>query len=453
MEKTNKTDILIIGGGPSGITAATTAKKSYPLKKITLVRKEKKGVVPCGIPYIFNRLNSVDENLISDDSLLKNGIDLRIAEADQIDAKGKKVIFKNGDAWHYEKLILALGSSSHLIPIPGIEKDGVWLVKKDYEYLSKFREAVLKSKRVVIIGGGFIGAEFAEELSRIENLEVNVVEMLEHCLLTNFDQEFVLAAEEKMKAKGINLYTGRSVKEIIGLEKAEGVLLDNGEKIPADLIIFSIGAKPNIDLAEKSGIKVEDRGAIQVDEYLKTNLADIFAIGDCAQTKDFITGTNIPIMLASVATSEARIVANNLYQLKLLRENKGTVGVFATSIGELTLGSVGLTEERAKKESFEYLVGEAEAPNRHPATLPGAETIKVKLIFSQSSESLLLGGEIMGPESAGEMLNILALAIQQQVSIFDFNIWQIATHPLLTSAPTVYPIITAAQDALAKIKS
>ena len=448
----DKTDILVIGGGPAGTTAAITAKKSHPSKEVTLIKKEEESVIPCGIPYIFNRLKSVSENAVPDESLLKNGVDLLINEVIEIKPEGKKVILKDGKEYNYDKLILALGSNPHLVPIPGIEKEGVWLVKKDYQYLEKFREAVLKSKKVVIIGGGFIGVEFAEELSRIDGLEISIVEMLDHCLTTNFDLEFATAAEEKIKAKGVKLYTKKAVKEIVGDQQVAGVVLDNGEKLSADLVILSIGAKPNVDLAKKAGIQIEKEGAIWVDEYLKTNLPDIFAIGDCAQTKDFITSKNIPIMLASVAASEARIAANNLYQLQLIRENKGTVGVFVTYIDNLALGAVGLTEKRAKEEAFDCLIGEAEAPNQHPATLAGTENIKVKLIFAKSSEGLLLGGEIMGPKSAGEMLNILAMAIQQQASIFDFNTWQIATHPLLTSAPTIYPIITAAQNALAKLR-
>ena len=449
-----KTDILIIGGGPAGIVAAVTARKSHPTKKVTLIRKEEKAVIPCGIPYIFCRLNSVEQNLMSDQPLLDNGVDLVIGEAEEIKPKEKQVILKNQNRgfFDYDKLILALGSAPQLIPIPGIEKEGVWLVKKDYEYLKKIKEAVLESKNIVIIGGGFIGVEFAEELSSIKNLDIAIVEKLEHCLITNFDEEFAIAAEEKLKNKGIKIFTNKIVKEIGGGRKAEYVQLDSGEKLAADMIILSIGAQPNIDLAQKAGIKTEEKGGVWVDEYLKTNAPDIFAVGDCAQTKDFITGKNIPVMLASVATNEARIAANNLYQIELIRENKGTVGVFSTFIDGLVLGAAGLIEQKAKQEEIDYLIGEAEAPNRHPASLPGAGKIKVKLIFTKSSEGLLLGGEIMGPESAGEMLNILALAIQQKTSLFDFNTWQIATHPLLTSAPTVYPFIAAAQGAMLKVK-
>lgn len=433
------------------MVAAVTARKNYPDKKVNLIRKEKQGVVPCGIPYIFDRLNSVEENIMSSQSLIDNQVDLVVGEAVKIEPDKKTVVLKDKETYRYDKLILALGSESHLVPIPGLDKPGVWQIKKDCEYLEKLRAAAMKAKNVAIIGGGFIGVELAEELSSLKNLKISIFEMLEHCLLTNFDEEFAVAAEEKLKEKNVDIHTSVKIKEVGGQGKVEYFELADGKKIPADLVILSIGARPNVQLAREAGIKVEEKGGIWVDEYMKTSQPDILAIGDCAQTKDFITGKNILIMLASVAANEARIAASNLYQMKLIRENKGTLGVFSTYLNGLTLAAAGLTEARAKEGKFEYVVGEAKAPNRHPGKLPGAELIKVKLIFSKSSEGLLLGGEIMGPVSVGEMINAVAMAIQHQATLYDFNTWQIASHPLLTSAPTVYPLITAAQDALMKL--
>ena len=162
-----KADILVIGGGPAGVVAAINARKNNCSKKIVLVRKEKKAIIPCGIPYVFNRLNSAEKNLMPDVSLKKNRIKLLIDTAVQINTSKKTVLFSSGRRIRYDKLVLATGSEPLLLPIKGIEKGGVWQIRKEFSYLKKLRRAVLNSKNVVIIGGGFIGVELAEELSSI----------------------------------------------------------------------------------------------------------------------------------------------------------------------------------------------------------------------------------------------------------------------------------------------
>lgn len=445
-----KTNILIIGGGPAGIVAAVTARKNNPTKKITLVREKEKGVIPCGIPYIFDRLNSVEEDLMPDKPLEINKINLLIDKATKIDSSNKKVYFENNKQLNYDKLILATGSKSTLIPIKGIDKKGIWQIKKDFEYLKKLRQAVFKSKNIVIIGGGFIGVELAEELSKIKRLNISIIEKSEHCLSTTFDEEFTALAEEKLKEKGVKIHTNAAVEEIMGEVKVEAVKLKN-KKIPADLVIISIGAKPNSDLAKEAEIKLGEHNGIKVNNYMETDIKNVFAIGDCAETRCLLTNKYIPVMLASNACHEARITAANLYKKGNLIKNEGTLAVFSTSINGLAMGATGLNEKTAKDVGLKIVVGESESPNHHPGALPNTENIKVKLIFSKSSGKLL-GGQVVGPESVGEMINILALAIQKEATIYNFDTLQIATHPLLTAAPTVYPLITAAQSVLDKIK-
>jgi len=445
----DKTDILIVGGGPAGIVAAVSARKSNPDKDITLVRENKRHVIPCGIPYIFNRLKSVAEDEMPDKPLEVNEINLIIDKVIKIDSDEKKVFFEKTEELHYEKLILATGSKSISVPIEGIDKEGVWKIANNFEYLEKLREAVVKSKNVLIIGGGFIGVELAEELSGISGLNISIIEKSEYCLSTTFDEPFAITVEERLKEKGVNLYTSTVVEEIVGEGNVESVRLGH-EEIPADLVIVSIGAKPNTDLAKESGISLGGYGGIEVNEYLETDIKDIFAIGDCAETRCFLTKKYIPIMLASTACHEARIAASNLYKRERLIHNDGTLAVFSTCIDGLAIGIAGLNEKRAKEEGFDIVVGESKAPNHHPGTLPNTQEIKVKLIFCRDSGDLL-GGQIMGPESVGEMINILALAIQQETDVYNFDVLQIASHPLLTAAPTIYPLITAAQSALTQI--
>ncbi|RLF24136.1 MAG: pyridine nucleotide-disulfide oxidoreductase [Thermoplasmata archaeon] len=446
-----KTDIFIIGGGPAGIVTALTAKVNYPDKKITLAREKENSLIPCAIPYIFYSLEKVEKDIIPDEILLKNGIELLVDRVKKIDTTNKKAILSKGKSIGFEKLVLATGSKPTLIPISGIEKEGVWLIEKDISYLKKFKEAVLRAKDIVIIGGGFIGVEISDELSQKGDKNITIVEKSEHCLSKSFDDEFAVEGEEILKQRGVNILTGVVVEKILGKKQAEKVKLSNGKEIKADLVILSIGAKPNIDLLEGTEIKKGDYGGIWVDEYMRTSIKDIFAVGDCAETKDFFTGKSIPVMLASTACTEARIAGANLYELRLLRENKGTLGSFSTKVGDLTIGISGYNEKSAKREKFDYIIGKAEVANHHPAVLPGAKKIKLKLLFSRKS-GILLGGEVSGPEAVSEMVNIISLAIQKEVDISNFDTLQISTHPFLTSSPTAYPLIKAAQMALSQIK-
>lgn len=443
-----KTDILIIGGGPAGIVSALTAKKNYPNKKIILVREAKKAVIPCGIPYIFNRLKSVNQNLIADKPLIDSKVKLIIDKCEKLNFKKKTAELKAGRVIKYNKLILATGSKSTQVPILGAELSGVWQIKKDPRHLVKMRKSFVSAKNVVIIGGGYIGVEVAEELSRIKKLKVSIIEMGTHCLGTTLDKEFAVLAEEKLKSRGVKIYTQAKVKKITGNQKVSSVELSDGTKIKADQVLISIGARPNLDIVSSTDIIANEKSGIWVDEYMRTNIKDVFAVGDCVQKKDYFTRKNVPVMLASTACAEARIAGANLYKLKVLRENKGTLGSFSTRIGDTVIGVAGLTEKMAKKEKFDIVVGNSEAASHHPGALPGSQPVKVKLIFAKSSEKLLLGGEIAGPLSASEMVNILAMSIQQNVSAYDFNTAQISTHPLITPSPTCYSLIGAAQMAI-----
>ncbi|MCD6524564.1 MAG: pyridine nucleotide-disulfide oxidoreductase, partial [Thermococcus sp.] len=167
---------------------------------------------------------------------------------------------------------------------------------------------------------------------------------------------------------------------------------------------------------------------------------------------DFFTGKPHPLMLASTATFEARIAGANLFKLQIVRENRRTIGAYSTHIAGLTLAAAGLTEEAAKREGFEIIVGRATGPDRHPAKFPDTSTVTVKLIFSRD-RGAILGAQIAGGKSVGEMINILALAIQKRLTASELYTMQIATHPLLTASPVGYQILKAAEDALAKLRT
>ena len=447
MEK--KVDVLVVGGGPAGIVSAVTARKYYSGKKISVMKNVEKGVIPCGIPYMFASLKNPDENKLGNAPLEKNNIDVVVDEATKIDRGEKTVATKNGQKFVYEKLILATGSSPVAPPIPGIGKKGVYPIYKDMTYLKNSIEEIKKTKNILIIGGGFIGVEFADEMSGIDNLNVYLVEILPNLLANSFDVEFSAMAEEVLKSKGVTLLTGIGVEEIIGREKVERARFSDGTEVPVDSIILGVGGAPNTKLATDAGLDLGRGKGIWVDEYMRTTDPDIFAVGDCAGKRDFYTRKDTPVMLASTATAEARIAGANLYQLKVVRENKGTIAIYSTYIDGLVLGSAGLTENAAQKESFEIVIGNAEGVDKHPATLPGACKVKIKLIFSKHS-GIILGGQVAGGISCGEIINLIGVAIQKRMSFVELETLQMATHPFLTSAPTVYPAVLAAQNVSTK---
>jgi len=445
-----KTDILIIGGGPAGLVSAVTANRYYPDKKITLVKNVKNGCIPCGIPYMFYSLKDPSENKMGVAPLEKIGAEIIHGEAQSIHREDKKVVFEDNQEIGYDKLILATGSVPYIPPIPGIDKKGVYPVHKDLDYLISAVQDVKKGKHVVVIGGGFIGVEFADEISQLSGMHVSLIEILGHLLANSFDPEFSHEAEAKLDSKQIQIYTKSRVEEIIGDRQVEKIRLSSGEEIQADSVILGVGAVPSTNLAIQAGLDIGKGRGIWVDEYMRTIDPDIFAVGDCAGKRDFYTRKDAPVLLASTATAEARIAGANLYKLKVVRENKGTIAVYSTYVDGLVMGSAGLTEVTAQKENFEIVTGTAEAMDKHPGTLPDAHKVHVKLIFSKKS-GIILGGQVAGGKCCGEIINIIGLAIQQRVSCTELETLQMATHPFVTAAPTMYPIVKAAFDASGKM--
>ena len=439
-----KTDVLIVGGSASGIVTATMGKSFHPDKDFLLVRKEKQVVVPCGIPYIFGSLESSDQNVAADAALTNAGVKIKIDEVVSINQEKKVCKTADGTEIGFEKLVLALGSTPRVPKwLKGANLEKVFTIPKDKEYLDGVLTSLKSCQKVVVIGGGFIGVEVGDELNK-SGKDVTIVEILSHVLEAAFDEEMAIRAEEILESRGVKVKTGEGVTELIGDKEVTAVLLSNDEKLEADAVILAMGYLPNTDLAEKSGLKITEMGFIKVDEYMRTDNQDIFAIGDCAEKKSFITRTRRAIMLASTACAEARVAAVNLYRLSAVRSFGGTIAIYSTVIGDAAFGVAGVTESLAEERGFTIATGTFEGIDKHPGTLPGTHKQVVKLIVAKES-GVIIGGQVMGGASTGELTNIIGLAIENRMTVNSILLAQIGTHPLLTAPPTAYPLIKAAE--------
>jgi NADH oxidase (H2O2-forming) len=446
-----QTDILVIGGSAAGIISAITARRYYPQKNIVLVRKEKQVLIPCGIPYIFGTIGAPENNLIPDAVLQNNNIELVIDEAIDLSLTEKKVALANSEPIKYDKLLLATGSVPLILPIPGIDKKNVFTVKKDVQYLKNLQNELGNIKNLVILGCGFIGVEFADECKKNRDINVTIVEMLDQCLQIAFGEEGCKCCrevEDYLSKKGINIITGVKIDEILGDDSVTAVKLSNGKELAADALLVGVGVSPNIDLAKKSGLATS-KGGIIVDTTMRTSDPNVFACGDCASKFSFFTGQPSGLKLASIATTEARIAGANLYEIS--RKNPGVVGVFSTALGNLTVAIAGMSEKGARQCGFDVVTGEAEAPDRHPAGMPGGSKMWVKLVVNKVNGELV-GGTVRGGPSAGELINTISACIQSRMRANDIAVFQIGTHPAVTASPIAYPLVNAAEMALKNMK-
>lgn len=445
------TDVLIIGGSAAGMVAAVTGKAHWPKKEFILVKKQKDMMVPCGIPYIFGTLDSVDKNLMPvDDTLQKNGIVSIVDEATEIDTENSTVSFISGEKIKYQKLVIATGSTP-MKPkwLKGADLENVFVVPKDKIYLEEMKNKLIGIKNIAVIGAGFIGVELSDELTK-QGYKVTLIEKLPHILNLAFDVEIADRIHKMLVDRGVNVITGKGISKVLGDKKVEAIELEDGQKIEMDAVVLSIGYKPNSELAKKSNIYVDEDNFIAVDEYMRTHIKDIFAVGDCSQKRDFVTRSRVATMLASTACAEARIAGMNLFNLQVVKTFSGTIAIYSTAINDTGFGTAGVTEQRANQEGIATITGMFEGVSRHPGNLPGAHKQLVKLIAANNS-GVIIGGEVIGGMEAGELTNVIGLAIQNRMSVNSFLTMQIGTHPCLTASPAAYPLIKAAEIIAIKI--
>ena len=442
------TDVLVVGGSAAGLASALASKSHYPGKSVTMVRKEKNVAIPCGIPYIFGTLEETNQDILPDGGLIKAGVEILVDEVTSLDGKTKTATLKDGGELSYDKLIIATGSRP-VIPgwLTGVQLENVYTVPKNLVYLDAMKKKLKGLENIVVIGAGFIGIEMSDELKKTGK-NVTLVELQPNVLPQAFDPDVACEAETILKDRGIKVLTGHGVKEIVGKERVEAVKISHGDQVEtmkADAVVLSMGYEPNVDLArDLAEVTFNRDGFIKVDEYMRTDHPDVFAVGDCAEKRDFFTRKRSKAMLASIACAEARVAGMNLYKLSTLKTIGGTIAIFSTALNGTGFGAAGLTETVAREEGFDVIVGKFEGVDRHPGMLSNPHKQIVKLIAGREN-GVILGGEVMGGSSAGELINIIGLIIQNKMNVNSLMTVQIGTHPMLTASPAAYPLVKAAE--------
>ena len=353
---------------------------------------------------------------------------------------------ESGQEFAFDKLIFATGSKV-TVPtfIPGYDLKNVFYIKKSYSYIKNLFNVLQTKKDIVVIGGGFIGAEVAEQLALYHDKNVTLVESEEFCFSKAFSKELSEIATKALSGTKVKVLTSTKVEKIIGKEgSATSVFLNTGESIICDAVIMAIGYQPNTELAQKAGLELNKRGAIKVDNYERTEYQNICAVGDCSQTTGFLTGRSDSVMLASTATAEARVLGHNLFGVKIRKTFNGTIAVFSTEINGLAMASAGINASNSKPANIKVVSAMFSDFDTHTAAFKNTAPLSIKL-YASPCDGSILGGEVWGGRSAGEIINTISLAIQKSLSVFELISFQIGSHPLLTSAPTKTILIKAAE--------
>ncbi|MGE4354807.1 MAG: DsrE/DsrF/DrsH-like family protein [Oscillospiraceae bacterium] len=435
--------ILIIGGVAGGASCAARLRRLDENAEIILLeRGEYISYANCGLPYhVGNVIKSRDSLLVQTPDAMrkKYGVDVRIKnEAVSIDREKKAVTIKRvetGETYEesYDTLVISTGSSPVRPPIPGIDSPHIqtlWTVPDTDRIRALVQDSGVKT--AAVIGGGFIGLEMAENLRHV-GLEVSIIEMLDQ-VMAPLDFEMAQILHENILQNGVKLYLGDGVSSFSDNGSGVDITLKSGETVSAELVILSIGVRPNGELAKSCGLEVNARGGIVTDAYLHTSDPDIYAVGDVIEVEDFMFKGRTMVPLAGPANKQGRIAANNIAGAH--EPYEGTQGTSAAQVFDLTAASTGANEKAlikrglTKGKDYESVII---TQNSHAGYYPGAVPMSIKLLFSTDG-SRIFGAQIVGRDGVDKRIDTIATTIRLGGSVDDLKKLELAYAPPYSSA-------------------
>jgi len=444
--------IVIVGAHAAGVDAAAAARKTDRTAEITLMTKQKHaGYSPCGIPFALGGHIPSFEKLVVFSPSYFHMMKLRLmleTTATSIDTKNKTVEIedKTGkqETLQYDSLVLATGAFPFVPPIKGREKHGIQVLRT-IEDGEKIDQAITNGvKAPVVMGAGLIGLETAVALQE-RGLRTTVVELLPQILPAMLDTDMAKNVQEMLQEKGLNIMVSKGVEEFLGTDRVTGIIA-GGVQINSDLIIAAFGIRANTELAKKAGIAIGETRGIKTSMRMETNVKDVYAAGDCAESINMVTQRPTLCQLGTAAVKEAKIAGINAaggYAVFL-----GVLGSSVTKLFDTEIGVTGLTEFFAKKAGLETVIGRITSKTR-PEYYPGGLPIKIKIVVEKESQRLV-GAQIIGGEQVTQRINALSFAMQKQMTVRELAKADTAYAPPLNE--TWEPMVLAAEIALRKLR-
>ncbi|MED3574610.1 CoA-disulfide reductase [Cytobacillus praedii] len=433
-----KRKVIIVGGVAGGATAAAKLRRiSEEVEIILIERGEYISFANCGLPYyIGETIKERGKLLVQTVKGMSErfNMDIRnLSEVIAIDSENKKVTIKNlqtDEIYNetFDKLLLSPGAKPIIPPIPGLEENETLFTLRNIPDTDKIKSYVdnQNPKNAVVIGGGFIGIEMAENLVE-RGIEVTIIEMANQ-IMAPIDFEMASILHSHLIDKGVKLILENGVQSFA--DNGRKINLSDGTEIETDMTILSIGVKPENELAKSAGLTLGDRGGIIVNEYLQTSNKDIYAVGDAVEVVDYISSMKAMIPLAGPANRQGRIAANNMMGKK--EKYQGTLGTSIAKVFDLTVASTGNNEKTLKRLGIPYEVVHIH-PSSHAGYYPGAFPISLKLIFDQET-GRIFGAQAVGADGADKRIDVIATAIKGGLTVEDLTHLELSYAPPYSSA-------------------
>lgn len=456
--------VVVIGAVALGPKAASRFKRLMPEAKVTMIDQSSHiSYGGCGIPYyISGEVNRVEElqttpyGTIRDAEFFKKNKDIDVliqTKATAIDTKAKTVTIESRvdgkvSTLQYDKLVLAMGSTPNMPPIPGIDLKGITPCTnlEEAEYI---KNSISKGDidNAVVVGGGFIGLEVAVAFADMWGIPTSVVELAPHILPGTLSNDMAAVATHDLSSNGVNIYAGEKVVRFEGQGGQVTTVVTDKREIDADMVVMSAGVKPNTQLAKDAGIAVDERGLIIVDEYMRTSDPDVYSGGDCATVKNLVTGKRGWFPLGSMANRQGRIVGNNLAGKN--EKFPGAVGTWAVKLFEQSAAGAGLTIDAALREGYDAVNVHVEQVDR-AHFYPGRAMMALDLVVDKK-DGRVLG--IQGTSASGDGLvarinPVAALLCHAEVNVADISNLEVAYSPPFSSAMDVVNVAGNVADNL-----